>query len=109
MSGLESDLEISRIRLNLSHLNCKSKFGLMNHENVGASLVTSIPVDSKRFCFTVETLHPILSRKDAYDVLRTMKKNSSMNSVQSWSLQNHTMYVSFVEDPVDSPLVLIAC
>ena len=107
MSNLEDSVKIFKIQLKLSHFNCKSNFSVEYLENVKMTLISSVPFSLKQSLFTVEILYPIWSNKVANDVLQQMKKNSSLQSIQSWSLKDHNMIVSFVEKQVDSPFALL--
>ena len=107
MSNLEDSVGIFKVRLKLSHFNCKSNFSLVHPENVIMTLISSVPLSLGHSLFTVEIFHPIRSNNVANDVLQQMKKNSSLQSIQSWSLKDHNMIVSFVEKQGDSPFALL--
>lgn len=107
MVFLEDNLDITKLRINLKHDNCKSRFENNELNDVKMILGTSIPLKLNQYFFTIEAFYPVNSRQKVSMILRELKGNSSVHSLESWSIQNNALKISFIEKPEDSPLALI--
>ncbi|MEM0050546.1 MAG: helix-turn-helix domain-containing protein [Candidatus Micrarchaeaceae archaeon] len=108
MDFLENEIEIAKLRIDLFHENCMSKFKNNALSNIKMTLGTSIPLKSGQYFFTIEDYYPVNSRRQVSLIIRELKENSSVQSIKYWNFKNNVVRVSVIEKLKDSPFGLIS-
>ena len=103
----DRDFGIARLKVRLLHENCKSRFESDALRDVKMFLGTSTPLKSRLYHYTTEAIYPVNSKKKVPLILRELRDNTSLHSLESWSLQGNILKVSFIEKNEDSPMALI--